>query len=156
MKARDELLEVSYNILPTYAHHPQPHHTPRHVLLTQTLKKETLEELGAFCKSPEYPAFVRKIIVQGLIKIEEDTVEIHCRAEDRNLVAKVVRACYFLWLFFALSTLLSLLPCGGSFWSSPLLTQCCVLLALCICSYRTRSETSSCSWPRRVGRRPPR
>lgn len=64
MKARDELLE--------------------------TLKKDTLEELGAFCKSAEYAQFVRKVIVQGLIKIEENEVEIHCRVEDRALVAKVV------------------------------------------------------------------
>lgn len=90
MKARDELLEVSYNIpLFTHSTTPQPSHQNAHC--SQTLKKETLEELGAFCKSPDYAAFVRKIIVQGLIKIEENAVEIHCRAEDRDLVAKVVR-----------------------------------------------------------------
>lgn len=54
------------------------------------MKKETLEKLAAFCKGPEYPAFVSKLIVQGLIKIEEETVEIQCRVEDKAIVSKVV------------------------------------------------------------------
>mmetsp|Transcript_104944 Transcript_104944/g.205877 ORF Transcript_104944/g.205877 Transcript_104944/m.205877 type:complete len:222 (+) Transcript_104944:77-742(+) len=64
MKARDELLEA--------------------------LKKETLEELAAFCKSPGYSELVKKLIVQGLIKIEETIVEIHARAEDHAIVKKVL------------------------------------------------------------------
>jgi vacuolar-type H+-ATPase subunit E/Vma4 len=64
MKARDELLEQ--------------------------LKKETLEKLGGFCKSNEYSNFVKKLIVQGLIKIEEQVVEVQARAEDKQLVSKVV------------------------------------------------------------------
>jgi hypothetical protein len=64
MKARDELLEQ--------------------------LKKETLEKLGAFCKSNEYSNFLKKLIVQGLIKIEEQVVEVQTRAEDKQLVSKIV------------------------------------------------------------------
>ena len=64
MKARDELLEQ--------------------------LKKETAEKLAQYSKGPEYPTYLRKVIVQGLIKIEESVVEIQARAEDKALVAKVV------------------------------------------------------------------
>lgn len=58
--------------------------------LLESLKKETLEKLAAFCRSPEYPAYVKKLIIQGLIKIEESVVEIQCRAEDKNIVAKIL------------------------------------------------------------------
>lgn len=64
MKARDELLEQ--------------------------LRKETLEKLAAYCKSPEYPNFVKKLIIQGLIKIEESEVQIQCRAEDKQIVSRVL------------------------------------------------------------------
>jgi vacuolar-type H+-ATPase subunit E/Vma4 len=57
------------------------------------LKKEAVEKLAIFCKSPDYPAFVRQLIVQGLIKIEEQVVEIQCRAEDKTVVSRVV--CFF-------------------------------------------------------------
>lgn len=60
------------------------------LLLFQSLKKETTEKLAAFCKSQDYPAFVKKLIVQGLIKIEEQEVEIQCKAEDKAIVSKVV------------------------------------------------------------------
>lgn len=56
----------------------------------QNLKKETLEKLAAFCKSAEYPAFLKKLIVQGLVKIEESTVEIQARQEDRAIVARIL------------------------------------------------------------------
>jgi len=58
--------------------------------LLETLKKETLEKLAAFCKGPEYPAYVKKLIVQGLVKIEEQEVEIQARAEDKAIVARVL------------------------------------------------------------------
>ncbi len=56
------------------------------------LKKETIKKLAEFCKTPEYSLFVRKLIVQGLIKIEEQTVEIQARAEDKAICAKEVGA----------------------------------------------------------------
>jgi vacuolar-type H+-ATPase subunit E/Vma4 len=49
-----------------------------------------LEQLAAFCKGPEYPAYLKKLIVQGLIKIEEQVVEIQARAEDKAIVSKIV------------------------------------------------------------------
>ena len=54
------------------------------------MKKETSEKLAAFAKGPEYPALLRKLIVQGLVKIEESVVEIVARAEDKAVVARVV------------------------------------------------------------------
>lgn len=46
--------------------------------------------MAAFCKGPEYPNYLKKLIVQGLIKIEETTVEIQSRAEDKAIVARVL------------------------------------------------------------------
>ena len=40
---------------------------------------------------PQYPTLLRQLIVQGLIKIEEPVVELQVRAEDKNIVSKVVR-----------------------------------------------------------------
>ena len=57
---------------------------------SQQLKKETLEKLAAFCKGPEYPMYVRKLIIQGLIKIEENDVQIQCRQEDKAMVSKLL------------------------------------------------------------------
>eukprot|EP01036_Dinobryon_divergens_P032963 gene32963-42656_t len=58
--------------------------------LLESLKKETTEKLAVFCKSQDYPSFVKKLIVQGLIKIEEQEVEIQCKAEDKAIVSKVL------------------------------------------------------------------
>lgn len=66
MKARDNLLEI--------------------------LKQETLQQLANFCKSPEYSNFIRKLILQGLVKIEEQTVELQVRAEDRAICEKELPA----------------------------------------------------------------
>ena len=57
----------------------------------QQLKTEALAKLAAFTKSAEYPALLKNLIVQGLIKIEEPEVQIQARAEDKALVARVVR-----------------------------------------------------------------
>lgn len=58
--------------------------------MLKALKKEAIEKLATFCKGQDYPAFVRQLIVQGLIKIEEQEVEVQCRPEDRSIVSKVV------------------------------------------------------------------
>ena len=58
--------------------------------LLQTLKKDTLSELGAYCKSSTYPTLMQKLIVQGLIKIEENIIEIHTRAEDKSIAERVL------------------------------------------------------------------
>lgn len=58
--------------------------------LLESFKAETLAKLAEFCKSSEYPAYLKKLIIQGLIKIEESTVDILTRAEDRALVQKIL------------------------------------------------------------------
>jgi hypothetical protein len=58
--------------------------------LLQQFKHEILEKLSNFSKSPEYSSFLKNLIVQGLIKIEEQVVEIHARAEDKSLLVRVV------------------------------------------------------------------
>lgn len=58
--------------------------------MLEDLKKETLEKLASFCEGPSYAEFVRKLIVQGLIKIEEPVVEIQCRPQDRAIVTSVL------------------------------------------------------------------
>lgn len=61
--------------------------------LLEQLKKESLEKLSKYCQGAEYPEFLRKLIVQGLIKIQESTVVIQVRAEDKALVTRVVSYC---------------------------------------------------------------
>jgi V-type H+-transporting ATPase subunit E len=63
--------------------------TARDELLEQ-LKKEALDKLVAYVNGPEYPTFLKQLIVQGLIKIEEPVVELKIRAEDKTIVAKVL------------------------------------------------------------------
>lgn len=49
-----------------------------------------MDRLAAYCKSADYPVFLRKLIVQGLIKIEEDVVEVQVRQEDRAIAQRVL------------------------------------------------------------------
>eukprot|EP00595_Chromulina_sp_UTEXLB2642_P001855 CAMPEP_0196763978 /NCGR_PEP_ID=MMETSP1095-20130614/5155_1 /TAXON_ID=96789 ORGANISM="Chromulina nebulosa, Strain UTEXLB2642" /NCGR_SAMPLE_ID=MMETSP1095 /ASSEMBLY_ACC=CAM_ASM_000446 /LENGTH=223 /DNA_ID=CAMNT_0042118407 /DNA_START=43 /DNA_END=714 /DNA_ORIENTATION=- len=58
--------------------------------LLEQLKKEVIEKLASFSKTPQYPEYIKKLIVQGLIKIEEQVVEISARAEDKAIVQKVL------------------------------------------------------------------
>lgn len=58
--------------------------------LLQQLKAEALAKLAAFTKSAEYGQYLKNLIIQGLIKIEEPIVEIQARQEDKALVAKLV------------------------------------------------------------------
>lgn len=95
MKARDELLEV--------CDFPKTSQLCSHRLVNnQALKKESVEKLAVFCKGADYPAFVRQLIVQGLIKIEEQVVEIQCRPEDKAIVARLV--CHFFTYHFSVSS----------------------------------------------------
>lgn len=64
MKSRDELLEV--------------------------LKQECAAKLSKASQGKNYSALIKQLIIQGLIKIEEDTVEIQCRQEDASKVQQVV------------------------------------------------------------------
>ena len=54
------------------------------------LKANSLVKLAAFCKGSGYGGLVHKLIVQGLIMIEEANVDIQCRPEDKEVVKKAI------------------------------------------------------------------
>lgn len=58
------------------------------------LLNNLLTESGAKCavvaRGQNYPQLLQKLIVQGLIKIEENEVTIYCRGEDVSIVSKVL------------------------------------------------------------------
>ena len=60
------------------------------------LLKSLIAEAGAKCavvtRGNNYPQLLQKLIVQGLIKIEENEVTIYCRGEDVKMVSSVVNA----------------------------------------------------------------
>ena len=62
--------------------------------LLEDLKKGTLAKLATFCKSSGYEAFVKQLIIEGLIKIEESDVEVQCRASDDAVVKKVLSSAH--------------------------------------------------------------
>jgi V-type H+-transporting ATPase subunit E len=55
-----------------------------------------LSEAGAKCavvaRGQNYPQLLQKLIVQGLIKIEEDEVKVYCRKDDVKMVETVLPA----------------------------------------------------------------
>jgi V-type H+-transporting ATPase subunit E len=65
MKARDELLD--------------------------NLRAECAGKLSSIVNTPQYPELLKKLIIQGLIKIEEQVVSIQCRPEDKSKVEKVLK-----------------------------------------------------------------
>ncbi|KAL3931929.1 MAG: hypothetical protein SGARI_004090, partial [Bacillariaceae sp.] len=64
--------------------------------LRDDLLKTLVSEAGAKCavvtRGANYPQLLQKLIVQGLIKIEENDVTIFCRSEDINTVKKILPA----------------------------------------------------------------
>ena len=58
------------------------------------LLEDLIKEAGAKCavvaRGNNYPQLVQKLIVQGLIKIEESEVTVFCRKEDVATVEKIV------------------------------------------------------------------
>jgi len=60
------------------------------------LLKTLLSEAGAKCavvaRGQNYPQLLQKLIVQGLIKIEENEVTVFCRSEDVGTVKKILPA----------------------------------------------------------------
>jgi len=58
--------------------------------LLEKLKKNCSDKLTSFSASPQYPTLLKQLIVQGLIKIEEPTVEIQCRPDDKAAVTRVL------------------------------------------------------------------
>ena len=59
-------------------------------VLLDGLKGSVTEKLKAFVKSPQYPTLLRQLIVQGLLKMQEPVVEILARAEDKQIVTRVI------------------------------------------------------------------
>jgi V-type H+-transporting ATPase subunit E len=60
--------------------------------LLQQLISEATTKCVAVANGTNYPQLVQKLIVQGLIKIEENTIEIYCRTKDVSIVTKVLPA----------------------------------------------------------------
>jgi V-type H+-transporting ATPase subunit E len=64
--------------------------------LRDELLKTLISEAGAKCavvtRGQNYPQLLQKLIVQGLIKIEENDVVIFCRKEDSATVKKILPA----------------------------------------------------------------
>jgi V-type H+-transporting ATPase subunit E len=64
--------------------------------LRDELLHTLLSEAGAKCavvaRGQNYPQLLQKLIVQGLIKIEEDEVTVFCRGEDVATVEKILPA----------------------------------------------------------------
>ena len=58
--------------------------------LLEKLRVDILAKLAKVCKGAEYPALLKKLIVQGLIKIEEQEVEVACRPEDKSIVMRIL------------------------------------------------------------------
>ena len=57
----------------------------------QTMKQECAQKLTNVSHGTNYSQLLKQLIVQGLIKIEEQTVVIQCRQEDNAKVTQVVR-----------------------------------------------------------------
>lgn len=60
--------------------------------LLQQLISEATTKCVAVANGANYPQLLQKLIVQGLIKIEENTVEIYCRTKDVPIVTKILPA----------------------------------------------------------------
>jgi V-type H+-transporting ATPase subunit E len=64
--------------------------------LRDELLQNLIQEAGAKCavvaRGQNYPQLLQKLIVQGLIKIEENDVTVYCRGEDVKTVEKVIPA----------------------------------------------------------------
>lgn len=60
--------------------------------LLTSLMKEASSKCKVVADGSNYPALLQKLIVQGLIKIEEMEVVVFCRKEDASTVKKVIPA----------------------------------------------------------------
>jgi V-type H+-transporting ATPase subunit E len=60
--------------------------------LLNTLISEAGAKCAVVARGNNYPQLLQKLIVQGLIKIEENDVVIFCRGEDVALVQKILPA----------------------------------------------------------------
>lgn len=60
--------------------------------LLHTLVSEAGAKCAVVARGQNYPQLLQKLIVQGLIKIEENEVTVFCRAEDVGTVKKILPA----------------------------------------------------------------
>lgn len=60
--------------------------------LLHTLVSEAGAKCAVVTRGQNYPQLLQKLIVQGLIKIEENEVTIFCRGEDVATVGKIIKA----------------------------------------------------------------
>ncbi len=64
--------------------------------LRDDLLQELLTEAGEKCamvaRGTNYPQLLQKLIVQGLIKIEENDVTVYCRADDMGTTKSILKA----------------------------------------------------------------
>ena len=58
--------------------------------LLNQLTAEAAEKCGMVARGQNYPHLLQKLIVQGLIKIEENTVVIYTRPEDYSVVGQIL------------------------------------------------------------------
>jgi len=58
--------------------------------LLNQLVAEAATKLGVVARGSNYPHLLQKLIVQGLIKIEENEVVVYCRPDDLDTVTKVL------------------------------------------------------------------
>lgn len=56
----------------------------------QQLLADAATKLGVVAKGANYPQLLQKLIVQGLVKIEENEVTVYCRTEDLDTCAAVL------------------------------------------------------------------
>lgn len=60
--------------------------------LLQTLLREAGAKCAVVARGQNYPQLLQKLIVQGLVKIEENEVTIFCRKDDNAVVQKILPA----------------------------------------------------------------
>lgn len=60
--------------------------------LLQNLLKEAGAKLAVVARGQNYPQLIQKLVVQGLIKIEENEVTVFCRSADVKTVQSVLPA----------------------------------------------------------------
>jgi len=60
--------------------------------LLQKLVSDAGTKCGMVARGQNYPQLVQKLIVQGLIKIEENEITVYCRGDDVSIVEEVLPA----------------------------------------------------------------
>lgn len=70
--------------------------------LLQELLAQATNEITTVSKGAQYPTLLKALIVQSMIKIEEDKITVICREEDIGAVKSVVSVSVFVFEFFCL------------------------------------------------------